>query len=58
MGFLKNEILGFAVVLISDLQQCVRLQLPPKRTAPGNVNTVAYGKINTRLSPNYHVLYG
>ena len=35
MGFLKNEILGFdehlAVVLLSDLQQCVRLQLPPKR---------------------------
>ena len=35
MGFLKNEILGFdenlAVVLLSDLQQCVRLQSPPKR---------------------------
>ena len=35
MGFLKNEILGFdenlAVVLLSDLQQCVRLQLRPKR---------------------------
>ena len=35
VGFLKNEILGFdenlAVVLLSDLQQCVRLQLPPKR---------------------------
>ena len=33
--FLKNEILGFddnlAVVLLSDLQQCVMLQLPPKR---------------------------
>ena len=35
VGFLKNEILGFdenlAVVLLSDLQQRVRLQLPPKR---------------------------
>ena len=35
VGFLKNEILGFdeklAVVLLSDLQQCVMLQLPPKR---------------------------
>ena len=35
VGSLKNEILGFdenlAVVLVSDLQQCVRLQLPPKR---------------------------
>ena len=34
VGFLQNEILGFdenlAVVLLSDLQQCVRLQLPPK----------------------------
>ena len=35
MDFLKNEIIGFdenlAVVLLSDLQQCVMLQLPPKR---------------------------
>ena len=35
VDFLKNEILGFdenlAVVLLSDLQQCVMLQLPPKR---------------------------
>ena len=35
VGFLKKEILGFdenlEVVLLSDLQQCVRLQLPPKR---------------------------
>ena len=35
VGFLKNEILGFdenlAVVLLSDFQQCVMLQLPPKR---------------------------
>ena len=34
MDFLKNEILGFdenlAVVLVSDLQQCVILQLPPE----------------------------
>ena len=59
MGFLNNEILGFdenlAVVLLSDLQQCVRLQFSPQsvcvRTAPGNVNIVAYGKINTWLSP-------
>ena len=60
VGFLNNEILVFdenlAVVLLSDLQQCVRLQFPPPqsvcvRTAPGNVNMVAYGKINTWLSP-------
>ena len=58
VGFLKNEILGFdenfAVVLLSDLQQCVRLQLPRSvcvRTAPGNVKMVTYGNINTRLSP-------
>ena len=35
VDFIKNEILGFdenlAVVLLSDLQQCVMLQLPPKR---------------------------
>ena len=35
MDFLKNGILGFdenlAVVLLSDLQQCVMLQLPLKR---------------------------
>ena len=35
VGFLKNDILGFdvnlAVVLLSDLQQCVRMQLPLKR---------------------------
>ena len=35
VDFLEYEILGFdqnlAVVLLSDLQQCVMLQLPPKR---------------------------
>ena len=35
VDFLENEILGFdenlAVVLLSDLQQCFMLQLPPKR---------------------------
>ena len=35
VDFLKNEILGFdenlAVVLLSDLQQCVILQSTPKR---------------------------
>ena len=35
VDFLKNEILGFddnlAVVLLSDLQPCVMLQLPTKR---------------------------
>ena len=35
VDFLKNDILGFdenlAVVLGSDLPQCVTLQLPPKR---------------------------
>ena len=60
VDFLKNKILGFdenfEVVLLSDLQQCVMLQFPPRqsvcvRTAPGNVNMVAYGKIYTRLSP-------
>ena len=59
MDFLKNEILGFdenlAVVFLCEINNNVLCCNKPRsdcvRTAPGHVNMVAYGKINTRLSP-------
>ena len=59
VDFLKNEILGFdenlAVVSEVTCNNGLCCHYPRSvcvRTAPGNVNMVAYGKINSRLSPN------
>ena len=49
MGFLKNEIPGFdenlAVALLSDLQQYVRLQLPPKRLCANGTRKRYHGRL-------------
>ena len=56
VDFLKNEIVGFdenlaAVLWCDNVWCCNNPRSVCVQTALGNVNMVAYGKINSRLSP-------